>query len=44
VAHYLQRIGKIEGPKKLVISSIPVSGAELNVSAIDLHFEIFKNM
>jgi hypothetical protein len=30
---FLQRIGKPEGPKKLVISSIPVSGAELHVSA-----------
>ena len=31
---YLQRIGKNESPKKLVITSIPVFGAELHVSAI----------
>ena len=32
----LQRIGKNEVPKKPVISSIPVSGAELHVSAMYL--------
>jgi hypothetical protein len=33
---YLQRIGKNEEAKKPVISSVPVSGAELHVSAIYL--------
>ena len=31
---YLQRIGKNEGAKQPVISSIQVSGAKLHVSAI----------
>jgi hypothetical protein len=33
---HLQRIGKNEGSKKPVISSIPASGAELHVSALKL--------
>jgi hypothetical protein len=35
---YLQRIGKNKGPKKPVISSIPVVRAELHISAIYPNF------
>ncbi len=40
---YLQRIGKNESPKKLVISSIQVSDAKLYVSAFMRPFDTTKN-
>jgi hypothetical protein len=40
---YLQRIGKNEWRKKLVISSMPAPRAESHVSAIYQYFLIRKN-